>query len=78
MSKKRKPMLSNKDIKNAGYDALGVRDAYEDLITTGRLSVVVEVQTTGAWYDGFICSRCKKEFFEMYNYCTGCGGKIKR
>jgi hypothetical protein len=58
------------------------RDYYEDLITTGKLRVVEEVEcrNTGkdeAWCEWLKCP-CGESTRVGSNYCPGCGNKIKR
>ncbi len=61
---------------------MDVRDYYEDLITTGKLRVVEEVEYLS---DGG-CSNCGNTIYsdagiERPNagwFCPGCGNKIKR
>lgn len=89
MSNERKPLLSDGDAGNIAWDAykvssspelggIAVRDHYERLITDGKLRVVEEVEDIGGRYDGYICSGCSNESVEWFNYCPGCGNKIKR
>ena len=62
-----------------------VRDFYEDLITTGKLRVMEEVEFKGNDYDCILqCTSCNwgigwhiKEDLEPMKFCPGCGNKIK-
>ena len=99
--KEREPMLSNvyqlEHHGNAGDPSWrdGARSAmifYEDLITTGKLRVVDEVECreldlVEEWYSRPTkCLSCGVEFimalpsgnYAPPNYCPGCGNKIKR
>ena len=61
--------------------ACAARRFYENLITTGKLRVVVEVDVDNvSTYPGdFRCSACDGWTRSvLLNYCPGCGNKIKR
>jgi hypothetical protein len=93
MNTERKPLLSDEDIRivyspymkyriKQGMEGMDVRDYYEDLITTGKLRVVEEVEcrNTGkdeAWCEWLKCP-CGESTRVGSNYCPGCGNKIKR
>jgi hypothetical protein len=56
-----------------------VAEAYEHLITSGKLRVVEEVNEIWAgngYYRG--CSGCDASFTQRAKFCPGCGNKIKR
>ena len=61
-----------------------VRDYYERLITEGKLRVVEEVEFSSEKRNWVMCSNqmCRQEITVQnafdYNYCPGCGNKIKR
>jgi rRNA maturation endonuclease Nob1 len=67
------------------YPASLVRDFYENLIATGKLRVVGEVELTPNSYDCLLtCSGCKEgvpyylaEEFADCKYCPSCGSIIK-
>lgn len=67
-----------------GKGADAYRTAMDELITTGKLRVVVEVDAPLEQVDmdkWWTCSGCKESFLSYYNspnYCPGCGNKIKR
>ena len=80
----RPPLLSDADL---GYvkdthTPEQVRDFYENLITTGKLRVVEEVEYGNKPGLRRICLKCKALSEEIsvkhYVYCPGCGNKIKR
>jgi rubrerythrin len=87
MSKKRKPLLSDEDLRiidearfRVGANFLGreeMRDFYEAKITIGALRVVEEVEHV--IYSGK-CSGCGygKLMKKRHKFCPGCGNKIKR
>ena len=66
----------------ATHTARWVRDTYEHMITEGKLRVVEEVEGDIS-IPGFVECKCKRvdvrrDTWELYNYCPGCGNKIKR
>ena len=64
-----------------GKGADAYRTAMDELITTGKLRVVVEVDVDNvSTYPGdFRCSACDGWTRSvLLNYCPGCGNKIKR
>ena len=59
--------------------AMDARDFYENLITTGKLRVVEEVDNVSTYPGDFRCSVCDGWTRSvLLNYCPGCGNKIKR
>lgn len=100
MSNERKPLLSEDDEfvkasfpgrKRENNPSLyeGMRFAvgfYENLITSGKLRVVEEVEFKGNGYDCLLkCDGCGwsigwhiKEDLQPMPYCPGCGNPIKR
>ena len=95
---KREPMLSDERIVDMTWEydqkdgddpaALyerGLNDArrhYENLITTGKLRVVEEVDAMCGDHggiEGCSCSKCSAPVApEYWMYCPGCGNKVKR
>lgn len=91
MSNERKPMLSDDRICDMTWEyeqkdsddpaALyerGLNDArrhYENLITTGKLRVVEEVEQVPPIWG---CSACGWDGAQPGPYCPGCGNKIKQ
>lgn len=87
---KREPMLSDKQLgsglkgKRAYWVKTGpwVRDFYENLITTGKLRVVEEVDAMCGDHggiEGCSCSKCSAPVApEYWMYCPGCGNKVKQ
>ena len=67
-----------------GKGADAYRTAMDELITTGKLRVVVEVDAPLEQVDmdkWWTCSGCNESFLSYHdqpNYCPGCGNKIKR
>lgn len=69
---------------NVGEDpaAYKVRAFYENLITTGKLRVVEEVDAMCGDHggiEGCSCSKCSAPVApEYWMYCPGCGNKVKQ
>lgn len=96
MSNERKPLLSDEDVTilvaNEEHRAIAqcgidlARDWYENLIATGKLRVVKEVELKGNDYDCLLqCTGCNwgigwhiEEELEPMKFCPGCGNPIKR
>jgi hypothetical protein len=93
MSTERKPLLSDDVMDQIGLNVCdddgasvtgnAVRDYYENLITTGKLRVVEDVEHL-AKDAGYKCSGCGwsalwefRGLCDEVNYCPGCGNKIK-
>ena len=57
---------------------ISIRDFYENLITTGKLRVVEEVEVIGHGFSLGHCNGCGKQTLKAHTYCPGCGNKIKR
>ena len=67
------------------YSATLVRAFYEDLIDSGKLRVVVEVEFVDNDYDANVdCNRCGWSICYIHiednpmTFCPGCGNPIKR
>ncbi len=90
MSNERKPMLSDEEIIDetwvpdmSSWEPAGAYEAgmhwtrryYEDLITTGKLRVVEEVEQVPPIWG---CSACGWDGAQPGPYCPGCGNKIKQ
>ena len=76
----REPLLSD-DVVRYKNNAFYVRDFYEDLIASGKLRVVENVEAIPCADDLWArCGGCGTEYFgaEFNPYCPGCGNKIKR
>jgi len=95
MSNERKPLLSDEEIIDetwvpdmSSWEPAGAYEAgmhwarryYEDLITTGKLRVVEEVDVVlmdGSSIMGH-CNGCGIATLKQHAYCPGCGNKIKQ
>ena len=101
MSTERKPLFTIEDARRWKgivvedsmfvYGWTHARELYEDLITSGKLRVVEEVELVvhrqKAIYSGSFelppvsyrsCGLCNEPVYQFANYCPSCGAKIKR
>lgn len=93
MSSERKPLLSDADVSKMSVTENGfagenkyrmgrrIRDFYEDLITTGKLRVVQDVELDDSIRGFLMCPSCKRDMrsdeWSGWEFCP-CGNKIRR